>query len=160
MKNGQRCAYWFVKCECGRKSWRSAHLLTVGKTNACKSCCRDNKGHNSRIKGFVRKFKQSAEQRGISFSRKITPTFIETLYSLQDKRCAVSGVPIYFTDKWKDWKGCSCSLDRIDSKRRYSVNNVQLVHKRVNMLKGQLTMEELQKWCRKIYKHHRNSKCG
>ena len=136
--NTARSAFWRVRCDCGKESWREAKSILDGKTNACKACCRNSKGYNSRILSFVRKFKRSADQRGIAFSDEITPDFIERMYKNQDGCCALSGVEISFLDKWKDGKGCSCSLDRIDSSKAYTPDNIHLVHKQVNMLKGSL----------------------
>lgn len=150
-----RSAHWFVECECGLRSWRNASRLLEGKTNGCKACCRNSDGENSRIVSFVRKFRRSATERGIDFSENITPLFVENLFTAQDKKCAVSGVDISFLDKWKDQKGYSCSLDRIDSKLPYTIENVQLVHKVVNMIKWTLSTQELIEWAEIIVKHNK-----
>ena len=147
----QRTAFWKVRCSCGRESWRTAYLLISGRTRACKACCRDTEGNSSRIRSFVRKFKSGAVQRGIEWGDAITPELIEEMYYAQEKRCALSGEEISFTDKWKDTKSCTCSLDRIDSLVGYTPDNIQLVHKKVNMLKGPLTTEELLFLCSAIH---------
>lgn len=55
------------------------------------------------------------------------------LYLAQEQRCALSGLPIYFgPGRLK----CTASLDRIDSKQGYELENVQWVHKVVNFMKG------------------------
>ena len=41
----------------------------------------------------------------------------------------------------------NASVDRIDSNRGYVEDNVQLVCKAVNLMKNELTMDELDYWC-------------
>jgi hypothetical protein len=49
----------------------------------------------------------------------------------------------------KDREG-TASLDRIDSSKGYSKDNVQWVHKRLNAVKQNLTPEEFLFWCIKV----------
>lgn len=149
-----RNAYWRVRCICGLESWRSAAALVNGKTNACKACCRDKDGHNSRIVAFTNKFKCGARARDICWD--IDASFVESLYASQNGLCAISGVSISFIDKWRDKRGCTCSLDRIDSDLGYLKGNVHLVHKEVNMMKGSLKLADFIEWCSIIG----GSKCG
>lgn len=66
---------------------------------------------------------------------------IEDIYNLwikQDKKCALSNLEIGFND---DGNGHTCSIDRIDSNLEYELNNVQLVHKDINMMKNKFNQE-------------------
>lgn len=47
----------------------------------------------------------------------------------------------------------TASLDRKDSLRGYEPDNVQWVHKTVNLIKWELSEEEFLEWCSKITKH-------
>lgn len=58
--------------------------------------------------------------------------FLWELYQKQDGRCALSGWPIKFAQENKD---NTCSIDRIDSNKGYTKDNVQLTHKIVNRCK-------------------------
>jgi hypothetical protein len=42
------------------------------------------------------------------------------------------------------------SLDRIDSTKGYSKDNIQIVCAQVNLMKHELTINELKFWCEKI----------
>lgn len=75
---------------------------------------------------------------------------IEQMYNLwisQDKKCALSGVTIGFYD---DGKNHTCSIDRIDSKKEYTIDNVQLVHKDVNLMKNKFDNQYFISMCKKI----------
>lgn len=148
-----RSAHWQVQCECGLVSWRNAAMLIKGNTNACKSCCRTKNGEHGKILSFLRRASYQAKSRGIEFSEDVDAAFIEDLYFSQNKCCALSGVAISFLDKWKDKKGFTCSLDRKDSSKSYTRDNVQLVHKTVNMIKWILSEEELLDWEALIVEH-------
>lgn len=72
---------------------------------------------------------------------------IEDVYNLwvkQDKKCNLSGVPIGFYD---DGKAHTCSIDRIDSLKEYTIDNIQLVHKNVNMMKNKFNQDYFIKMC-------------
>lgn len=50
------------------------------------------------------------------------------------------------------------SIDRIDSSKNYENDNVQLVDKRINMMKGSLSNEEFVNLCTKVAEFNRNRK--
>lgn len=143
---------WCKPCaECGemqdylRRNYaiQSFHL---GKT--CKKC--SNRKTENCHRGFIgevrtshfNKFKIGAETRGLEFS--ITPEYVQELWEKEDRRCALSGLPI-------DWKGIrneqTASLDRIDSSKGYVEGNVQIVHKHVNMMKQAYSNEYFIELC-------------
>jgi hypothetical protein len=77
---------------------------------------------------------------------------IEQVYDLwiaQDKKCALSGVSIGFYD---DSKTHTCSIDRIDSSGGYTLANIQLVHKDVNIMKNKFEQAYFTEMCRLISK--------
>lgn len=63
----------------------------------------------------------------------ITLQQVSELWDKQNGKCALSGLNINWND---DEKGHTCSIDRIDSKKEYILENVQLVHKDVNLMKN------------------------
>jgi hypothetical protein len=70
------------------------------------------------------------------------------LYVKQNKKCAISGVPIYFS---KIAKGINtASLDRIDSSLGYIKNNIQWVHKDINRMKLNFAQSYFLELCRYI----------
>lgn len=66
----------------------------------------------------------------------ITIEYAWDLFLKQDRKCALSGIPLNFPKKSKD-KSYNASLDRIDSSKGYVEGNVQWVHKHVNKMKNE-----------------------
>jgi len=82
---------------------------------------------------------------------------IEQMYRMwidQDKKCKLSGVPIGFNDSGK--YGSTCSIDRIDSLKEYIIENVQLVHKDVNIMKNKFDQSYFINVCQLIVKNKKN----
>lgn len=72
----------------------------------------------------------------------------------QDGKCALSGLPIdlpksrYELDSIK-----TASLDRIDSSIGYTKENIQWVHKHINMMKRALVQSEFIELCKAVAQH-------
>lgn len=75
------------------------------------------------------------------------------LYILQDKRCALSGVDIVFAEFSKYQIAQTASLDRIDSSKGYTIENIQWIHKAIQKMKWAYNEEEFIDWCVKIADH-------
>lgn len=69
------------------------------------------------------------------------------IFLAQDRTCALSGVPIGF-----DQGNATASLDRIDSDGHYTSDNVQWVHKTVNIMKNKVSEDEFIYFCSRIAK--------
>lgn len=82
----------------------------------------------------------------------VTLEYVWNLFLAQDRKCALSGVSLYFGETGQ----CpyTASLDRIDSSKGYIVGNVQWVHKHVNLMKNRLEETEFFDFCRKIAARH------
>lgn len=52
----------------------------------------------------------------------------------------------------------TASLDRIDSNGDYTIENVQWVHKDINLMKMNLPEDRFVTWCHKVSKHNAQSK--
>ena len=112
----------------------------------CRSCNRKelnklqdtSKNRNSQWKGyndipyswFSRYFERANKSKR---KGNITIKDVYNLWIKQDKKCALSGLNIGFYD---DNKTHTCSIDRIDSSKEYELNNIQLVHKHINLMKN------------------------
>lgn len=77
----------------------------------------------------------------------ITIEQVHDLWISQNKKCALSGVFIGFYD---DGKTHTCSIDRIDSSKNYSLDNIQLVHKDVNIMKNKFDNKYFIDMCKKV----------
>jgi hypothetical protein len=89
------------------------------------------------------KLKRDAINRNIDFQ--ITIEEISDQYESQDKLCAFTGIPLTF--------GIDASVDRIDSNEGYNPNNIQIVHKALNMMKKDMTNESFIAWCKLVANH-------
>lgn len=71
------------------------------------------------------------------------------LYEKQDRKCALSGLPISFGRVGKS-KENTASLDRINPAFGYTKDNVQWVKKEINYMKHTLSQEEFINFCRLV----------
>lgn len=78
----------------------------------------------------------------------ITPDDIYNKYIEQNKCCALSGrsLDLTFSPKTN-----TVSVDRIDSSGHYTLDNIQIVDKRLNQCKMDLTDREFYKVCKQVY---------
>ena len=77
--------------------------------------------------------------------KEITLEDIQETYEAQNKVCAFSGLPISF--------GKEASVDRIDSSLGYTKDNIQIVHKRLNLMKQDIPNDEFIEWCIAVAKN-------
>lgn len=80
----------------------------------------------------------------------ITREFLQELLEKQNYICALTGVRLVSSTKSKE---NTVSVDRIDSSRGYTKNNVQIVHKLANLIKRDIDELEFYKICKNIANH-------
>ena len=101
-------------------------------------------------------FIESAKSRNIEV--KIDIKFLWNLYLKQDKKCALSGLPLIL-DKFGVKKEILkegvyfASLDRINNKLAYCENNVRWLAREINLMKWKLTDEEFLFFCKNVSKN-------
>lgn len=145
------------KCSCGTvKVVRKEHL-DLGKSKSC-GCIRNDRIEEAYCKipqAFWNHLSVNAPKRGdknLEFS--ITRDYVWEIYEQQNKKCALSGIPISFSyHPYTNTKffGTTASLDRIDSSKGYVPGNVQWVHKDVNKIKQNLDQDYFLSLCLAIY---------
>ena len=86
------------------------------------------------------KLKRDAERRNLPFE--ITIEDIYNQYNKQRELCAFTGFHVVF--------GKDASIDRIDSLKGYTVDNIQIVHKDLNMMKRDLPDIDFIWWCKAV----------
>lgn len=108
--------------------------------------------YRATIAGFFRllckTIKHRAKERGLEMA--LTAEFLISLYEKQNRRCALTGLPIEIQTGSGGICSTNPSVDRIDPARGYLPENIQLVQTRVNWMKSDLTMEELTELCQLI----------
>ena len=147
------CRIWKWKClGCGKERGPA----TVGKIKSTFQCeeCSKRRENNKRWKGFrdipgvyFTQIKNGAVKRGLSFD--ITIEDMWNRFEEQNGRCALIGEVIGFGYKSET----TASLDRIDNSLGYSIDNIQWLHKKVNSMKSDLSMEEFKTIVGKIYEY-------
>lgn len=143
-----------VRCDCGREYIARKSPVKTGQITRCKYCRESNKRKKNigEMSGhFWAMIISNARKRNINFELNKIDTY--NLFLEQDKKCKLSDLPIQFSNYGE--KEQTASLDRIDSSRSYTINNVQWVHKNVNRIKQNLTQERFLELCKLI-----TNKCG
>jgi len=145
-------------CECGQtvvvraKNIRNSHKLSCGCLTRRTSS--DNplwKGHGEISKSFWNGIKGASLRRSRTILFDITIEQVWELFLKQDRKCALSGVSLVFPPKSRYYGDSgTASLDRIDSSKGYTIDNIQWVHKNINLMKWHLPQETFLEWCRMI----------
>jgi len=164
---------WFAICKChvcGRTDYRAKPYWIKGKygshTKSCgcdKTYFKKQTGRNSsKFRGYGEMsshYVSSSERRAhkLKLNFDLDAEFLWKLYEKQDHKCALSGVPISFPPVNKLRARGTISLDRIDSNEGYTRNNVQWVHKNVNLMKMYLSQEVFIDFCKKVCHHSRST---
>ena len=133
---------YLCQCDCGNQKIVIKKLLVRGDTTSCgcewfKSNVKHPswRGHGDIPLDFFNTIKRGAIQRNIEFN--IPIEYIWDLFLYQNKKCALSGLDIKFSLTRKNRTlQRTCSLDRKDSSRGYTNDNVQWVHKKINIMKN------------------------
>lgn len=150
---------WKCKCDCGSECNVSTKHLT-SKQRPQKSCgclrflCNNKNpkwsGYKEISGAFWGRTIRSASTRKHKFE--ITVQFAWKLFLEQDKKCALSGLPIYFGKMGRDLG--TASLDRINSSLNYTQDNVQWVHKDINKMKNIFGEKYFIKLCHMVSHHN------
>ena len=144
---------WKCVCSCGAEVIAFSHHLSRSLTVRCQTCASKSRRSELELKVFMwNNIKRAADNRKIEFA--ITREWAYDLFVKQDRRCALSGAAIEFAECTADYNNgkMTASLDRIDSARGYTEDNVQWVHKVINFMKGELCQSEFKEWCGRVFK--------
>jgi len=116
-----------VRCECGTEKVVRKSAMKPGQTVSCGCYARSLRktGRDPRS-GLYSRAKYRAKQRGLEFSITKDDIIIPDI-------CPLLLTPME-----------SPSLDRIDSTKGYTPDNIQVISNRANTLKNNATLEELQ----------------
>lgn len=170
-KSGNKICY-NCRCKCGaEKIVNSCHLLQ-GVSTQCRICQGKNfRGEKSpcwsgygEISGmYFSTIRGAAKVRNLIFG--ITAKDAWELFEKQSKSCTLTGLPLtisqkdYISVKENNLFGTAsynlygtASLDRIDSNIGYTKDNIQWVHKNINMMKWVLSQKRFIDLCQEIFK--------
>lgn len=150
--------HWECKCECGNFTIVRGDCLYRNITKSC-GCIKNNSTKHSKTwKGYedisatlFKQIKWSAQERKIQFELNMSQLW--DLYINQNKKCALSGIELNFPKSALDTSS-NASLDRINSNKGYTIDNVQWVDKRINFMKYTLQSTEFIHLCNCVANTH------
>lgn len=96
---------------------------------------------------MIKKLKRGALKRGLDFE--LTSKYLWELFIKQNKKCSITGIDLSFGTV-DNHQSKTASLDRIDNSKGYIIGNVQWVHKKINIMRGDNTLEAFYYLCRKV----------
>lgn len=140
------------KCICGNITSGRKHSIFGNKDKQSCGCQRqDNykRGRGKELDRYLKRLEHNAISRNLSFS--ISKQNVLDKYNEQDGLCAISGIEIFFQEIGGIQNEQTVSVDRIDSSKDYTEDNIQLVHKIVNKMKGSLSQSDFDYWIKTIY---------
>lgn len=155
---------WRCKCECGTIKNVYATHLKRGNSKSCGRCSKKRgkdhpqwTGHGDICGDFWDSIKRGAsgrKGRRLPVPFEITIQDAWDLFVAQNKKCVLTGLPIFI-----DYKGYNvehtASLDRIDNSFGYIKNNIQWVHKDINMMKRTYDQDYFIKMCNAVSGLHK-----
>jgi len=155
-KHGSSVHHWKCKCDCGNEKTIRGDCLYRDITKSC-GCINKQmgrlhptwQGYEDISATIFKGIEWSAKTRKIEFDLKIEQLW--ELYLKQNKKCAMTDIPISFPENALDTTR-NASLDRIDSSKGYTIDNVQWVDKRINFMKITLTNDEFIDLCNMVSK--------
>jgi hypothetical protein len=119
----------------------------IGRKSSYYSCipCAYKANVRYRKKHWYKYLAQKANARKVSGSIKLNEQMIVNLAEIQKYKCALTGVVFDIESKWY-----KPSLDRIDSDKGYTLDNLRLVVWIVNHCRGDLTDQDFIDMCKKV----------
>lgn len=139
------------KCDCGLSVMIPIHKFGIYKTcgnrpNHIGEANPRYKGHKFVCSSYWKQIKNAAKQRNIKFDISIDE--IWDLFQQQQGKCALSGDNISLTKSRQ--QEITASLDRKNSDKGYTKDNVQWVHKDINKIKSNFSDQHFIVWCNKV----------
>ena len=159
LEGGHNKKWALCKCRCGNLHKTDAYNVIHGKSTSC-GCNRKKKGaeHKGKWKGcgeisgrYWNALRHGSKSRDLSFEITIEQAW--ELFLKQDGKCALTGLPLTFARGYFEWEKNTASLDRKDCSKGYSISNVHWVHKDVNKMRMDFTIERFREICRLVTLH-------
>ena len=144
----------YVKCDCGNSKWVMVRYLVSGDSKSCGCLRKEIMGSLKRLspyknisQSYFNSFKRSAKKRNLEFDMTIEDVW--NVWEKQNFICALTGLKLSFP-KFRNDKSGTASIDRIDSLKGYTPDNIQIVHKEINRLKNNYSQGDFIYWCRLV----------
>lgn len=166
LPNNTKSGMFECLCDCGTVQNVRIYDILNKKTTGCNSCSKEIRSKNcgkykrklgkdnykftgyEKITGYQWcVIKINAKKRNIDFDLDIKDAY--ELLVKQDFKCKLSGLDIELSKGFKK-KSWTATLDRIDSKKGYTIDNVQWLHKDINTMKWAFSQEQFLNYCKII----------
>lgn len=155
--------HWLCKCDCGNEKLVRGLGLRRKTTQSC-GCIRKNprstkcwQGVGNMSGTYWRRILTGASKRGLTVE--ITKEQAWELFEKQKGKCALTGVNLSFAHDYTHNRfEQNASLDRIDSLKGYTIDNVQWIDKEINLMKHARSQEQFIKLCSLVHKHSKSKK--
>lgn len=153
-----KSSIWECKCDCGNLKEVEISCLTMGKVQSCGCLHQEFMIKKNRKERKEDNYQDLSSTHWLSIYKRsllypgnmnITKEYLWDLYIKQDKKCALSGIPIKLSIDLKEKD--TASLDRINSSITYLIGNVQWVHKEINKMKSNLDEKQFLFWVEQTY---------
>lgn len=143
------------KCFCGKEFTCNKSSIIRNLTKSC-GCLKSSKlrknGYEDVSSQYMRRLEIGARKRGKTFN--ITPQDIWEVFVAQNKKCALSNLDLSFSPDYNHPERQTASVDRKDNSKGYEKDNIQIVHKTVNVCKMFLNQDEFIAMCNLTAKNH------
>lgn len=156
-KNDDGHTRWKCQCRCGSEFDVSSTEI-LKKRKGCAKCRGKNisdtkwSGYGDISREKFGHIKHSAIRRNIDFQ--VTIEELWDLFLSQNKRCAITNLPIDFSRTHKNRSKATASLDRIDSRQGYIAGNIQWVHKDINRMKSDFDQKYFMELVQLVYRNN------
>lgn len=137
-----------IQCpHCGKEAIKDRRGLIDGTSKGCGCGKSQRRTGGKYISGtYMTRIRAGARHRGHDIS--ISVQELEIILIRQDFKCALTGWDLKFG--YIPREEYTLSVDRIDSNKGYTADNIQIVHQMVNMCKQGYTQEEFINMCKAI----------
>lgn len=157
MPEGKREYHFLVKCNnCGKEFLKAKWTFGKYRCQCYKTVngAYNYEGYKDISSAYYRTCKAGAKKRNLCFD--ISKKDIWEQWKLQEGKCALSGLKLKIERNYKKlYKTMTASLDRIDSSKGYTKNNIQWIHKDINKMKSNFDEKYFVKICKLISKNNK-----
>lgn len=145
-----------IICKCGYETIKDEGALR--KSKSCRTCVK-HLSNNTKFSGFKElsgdqwgQILNNANKRNIEVAISIEEAY--ALYIKQNKKCALSNIDIRLGYKCTEGRP-TASLDRIDSKKGYTIDNIQWVYKDINLMKWSRDNDSFIQICKAVAENNK-----
>jgi hypothetical protein len=146
--------YWTCKCDCGTIKNVSAVSLKRGFSISCGCSLRQNVNRSAFLRLF-RTYHSNARLRGVQF--KLSKSQTKRITSQNCYYCDAKPNNVSTTSRSNGQKTIGKyiynGIDRINSDKHYTLNNVVPCCKRCNFAKSDMSQQDFYDWISKTYNH-------